>query len=102
MISTTDFRVRDSLETFITGLQSKSYLILAILKIKYIARQIPTRSIFFLKAKKSDVFHVHNEHEFHLHSEEWIQKIKAKELEMIAWQQANLDTIIPGLLLHLI
>ena len=48
------------------------------------------------------MFHVHNEHEFHLHSEEWIQKIKAKELEMIAWQQANLDTIIPGLLLHLI
>lgn len=48
------------------------------------------------------MFHVHNEHEFHLHSEEWIQKIKAKELEMIAWQQANLDIIIPGLLLHLI
>ena len=42
------------------------------------------------------MFHVHSEHEFDLHSEEWIKKIKAKELEMIAWQQANLDTIIPG------
>ena len=52
----------------------------------------------FLKTKKSDVFHVHSEHEFDLHSEEWIKKIKAKELEMIAWQQANLDTIIPGFL----
>merc|ERR1711953_491459 len=46
----------------------------------------------------SDVFHVHSEHEFDLHSEEWIKKIKAKELEMIAWQQANLDTIIPGII----
>ena len=63
----------------------------------YSARQ---SYLSILENLKSDVFHVHNEHEFHVNSEEWIQKIKAKELEMIAWQQANLDIIIPGFLLY--
>lgn len=44
----------------------------------------------------SDVFHVHSEHELHVHEAEWQEKIESKKQEMIQWQYENLDLVIPG------
>ena len=44
----------------------------------------------------SDVFHVHSEHELHVHEAEWQAKIDTKRQEMIQWQYENLDLVIPG------
>ena len=42
----------------------------------------------------SDVFHVHSEHELHVHEAEWQAKIDTKRQEMIQWQYENLDLVI--------